>query len=96
MEGYLMFRSLSRITVAVAFVLALLLSTVPAHALPGEAGSPGITLDSSWLDSALSWLEDFLGFGGDPEQLQAMTTGGKHPLSGSCIDPWGNPCLDNP
>lgn len=91
-----MFRSLSRITVATAFVLALLLSTVPAHALPGDAGSPGLTLDTSWLESALSWLEDFLGFGSDSEQLQSMTAGGRKPTSGSCIDPYGNPCVDIP
>jgi len=90
-----MFRSLSRITVAVAFVLALLLSTVPAHAFPGDAESPGVTLDTSWLDSALGWLEDFLGFGGDSEQLQSMTAGGRQATSGSCIDPYGNPCGDN-
>ncbi|HKH46274.1 MAG TPA: hypothetical protein VKM72_16560 [Thermoanaerobaculia bacterium] len=90
-----MFRSLSRITVAVAFVLALLLSTVPAHAIPGDTESPGITLDTSWLDVALGWLEDFLGFGSDSGQLQSTATGGRQPLSGSCIDPWGNPCGDN-
>lgn len=92
-----MFRSLSsRSTVAVAFVLALILSTVPVQALPLDSGSDLPTLDTSWLDAALSWLGDLLG-GSDPEPLQSMTTvggttstGTKSPLSGSCVDPQGN------
>jgi hypothetical protein len=87
--------SVSRLTVAVAFVFALLLSTVPAHALPGETDAPGFSTDASWFDTALSWIEDFLGLGGDSEPLQSMTTGSRTPTSGSCIDPYGRLCGDN-
>lgn len=103
MEGYVMFRSLSRITVAVAFVLALVLSTAPVHALPGDPGAQFESLDASWFELALSWFQDLLG-GSDlePQSLTAAakakpttSTGGVGDVtvtSGSCIDPSGNPC----
>lgn len=88
-----MFRSLSRITVATALVLAFLLSTVPAQAQPRDLGS-SISLDTSWLDVAMSWLKRLLG--ADPEAVQIRTTNGKKgggggPIvnTGPCIDPYG-------
>jgi hypothetical protein len=98
-----MFRSLSRVTVAVAFVLALVLSTVPVQAQPRDLGSI-LTSDASWLDAALGWLGGLFG-GGEAEPIQTMTTGGKKgagslpgggfgTMSGTCIDPSGI-CGDN-
>ena len=85
-----MFRSLSRITVATALVLAFLLSTVPAQAQPRDLGS-SFSLDTSWLDVAMSWLKRLLG--ADPEAVQIRTTEGKKkgPIvnTGPCIDPYG-------
>lgn len=92
-----MFRSLSRITVATALVLAFLLSTVPAQAQPRDLG-PSISLDASWLGAALIWLEGLLG--GGSEELQRVTTsskkedggnggGGITIRSGPCLDPYG-------
>lgn len=100
-----MFRSISRCTVAAAFVLALVLSTAPAQALPGNFGSSFGTSDASWFDVALGWLEGLLG-GGDAElhsleteieiELGTGGTGGTIEMnSGSCLDPLGNPCGDN-
>lgn len=92
-----MFRSLSRVTVVAAFVLALLLSTVPAQALPRDLGSV-LTPDASWLDMALGWLGGLFG-GGEAEPLQSIEMGGKSGLTkdpgnvsttgSSCIDPYG-------
>lgn len=98
-----MFRSLSRITVALVFVLALVLSTAPAQALPGDAGTQFETLDASWFDFALSWFDGLLGGASDREP-RSMTTarsissgdGAVGTMSGSCIDPYGNPCGDIP
>jgi hypothetical protein len=103
MEGYVMFRSLSRLVIAVAFILALVLSTVPAQAQPREIGPGSLTSDASWLEVAMGWLESLLG-GGDSGSLQSLETGshlstgggGVGIMSGSCIDPYGNPCGDNP
>jgi hypothetical protein len=87
-----MFRSLSRIAVAFALVLAFLLSTVPAQAQPRDPGSSA-ALDASWFEAALGWLADLLG--GGSEGLQSMTTNGKKDTStvrtGPCLDPWGCP-----
>jgi hypothetical protein len=94
-----MFRSLSRITVATALVLAFLLSTVPVQAQPRDLGS-SFSLDTSWLDAALIWLDGLLG--GGSEGVQTMTTGGKKDdgsggnggvtiMGGPCIDPFGCP-----
>jgi hypothetical protein len=104
MEGYLMFRSLSRVTVVLAFVLALILSTVPAQAQPRDPGTSHLSLDTAWIDAALSWFQGLLG-GGDSDSLQSTTTAGTSALpgygtlSGSCIDPMGRPivpCYDYP
>jgi len=99
-----MFRSLfvSRSIVAFAFILALVLSTVPAQAQPQDFDSGFATLDGSWLEAALSWLDGLLG-GGDTQSIQVLETGGGlgtgtggtggtgkvGPTGGSCIDPMG-------
>lgn len=95
-----MFRSsVSRLVVAIAFVLALVLSTTPVQAVPFDSGS-GITLDSSWLAAALSWLEGLFAGGDNPEPLQSTATSGvvsgggpgdASVMGGSCIDPYGRP-----
>ena len=77
-----MFRSLSRVTVATALVFAFLLSTVPVQAQPRGADA-GLTLDISWLEATLGWLESFLG--GSSNELETMT--------GPCLDPFGG-CVD--
>ena len=95
-----MFRSLSRITVAAVLVLALALSAVPAQAQPRDSGS--VALDASWLDAALTWLQDFLG--GAPEPLRSMNMGAKTKndpddptvKTGPCIDPMGCPDIAEP
>ena len=94
-----MFRSLSRITVATALVLAFLLSTVPAQAQPHDLAS-SFSIDTSWLDAALIWLDGLLG--GGSEGLETMTTNGKKGsgsggdggvtiMGGPCLDPYGCP-----
>jgi hypothetical protein len=97
MEGYVMFRSLSRSTVAVAFVLALVLSTAPVHAFPLDSGSNVPSFDTSWFDAALTWLADLFGGSGSAPLQSTATLGGTStgagtvgPMSGSCIDPSGN------
>ena len=100
-----MFRSLSRCTVVAAFVLALLLPTVPVQAQPHDLGFI-LTSDASWLEAAAGWLRGLFG-GGETEPIQTMTTGGKkgsvnlpggeggfETMSGTCIDPSGNPCVE--
>ena len=90
-----MCRSLFRITIAAAFVIALVLSTVPAQAQPRDLGSDLPVLDTSWIEAALGWLEGLLAGGGSeplhstatemiivPPELGAM--------GGSCVDPSGN------
>jgi len=91
-----MCRSMFRIAVSAAFVLALALTTVPAQALPLDAGSPAFTLDTSWLDAAFGWLQDLLG-GGETGPARSMavdvvstTPGAGGTMSGSCIDPMGS------
>jgi hypothetical protein len=93
-----MFRSLSRIAVAVALVFAFTLSAVPAQAQPRDFGS-GSDLDTSWLEVALGWLQGFLG--GDPELPWSMTAKSDIPIepaaTGPCIDPYGTGnCRENP
>ncbi|HYU34068.1 MAG TPA: hypothetical protein VEW48_18085 [Thermoanaerobaculia bacterium] len=90
-----MFRSLSRSTVAVAFVLALVLSTAPAYALPLDSGSSLPAFDTSWLDAAMNWLGDLFGGSGSAPLQSTTTSGGTGsvgPLAGSCIDPYGGTC----
>ncbi|HBL26134.1 MAG TPA: hypothetical protein DD490_04785 [Acidobacteria bacterium] len=92
-----MCRTLFRCAVAAAFVLALILTTVPAHARPLDAGSPALFADVSWLDAALNWLQSLLGDKG-VEPVQRMTAGSLEippPAgmdTGSCIDPMGGGC----
>ena len=91
-------RFFSRLVVAVAFVLALVVSTVPAQAQPRDFGSSFATIDASWLEAALNWLGGLLG-GGDAAPLKGVeasgsTTrptnpGGPETMGGSCIDPFG-------
>jgi hypothetical protein len=104
MEGFLMFRSLSRVTVVLAFILALVLSSVPAQAQPRDPGTSLLSFDASWFDAAMGWFQDLL-LGGDPsESVQSMATAGSvrpgmGTMSGSCIDPMGRPivpCFDYP
>ncbi|HKH46272.1 MAG TPA: hypothetical protein VKM72_16550 [Thermoanaerobaculia bacterium] len=103
-----MFRSFTCTTVAVALVLALVLSTVPAQAQPRDLGSRVDALDASWLNAALSWMQSVLGVG-NTEPVQSKATAGKKghlknpkssgPTTSSCIDPFGNPvvpCIDIP
>lgn len=95
-----MFRSMSRLVVTASFVLALVLSTVPAQAQPRDFGS-NLASGASWLDMALSWVEGLLG-GGDSEALQGIEASGKRiktsrgnaDMIGSCLDPLGG-CVDN-
>lgn len=88
-----MFRSMSRLAVATALVLAFLLSTVPAQAQPRDPG-PSLTADASWLELALGWLENL--FGSDSGGLQSLETEGKKTdgggsalRTGPCLDPYG-------
>jgi len=91
-------RSISRLVVTFAFILALALSTVPAQAQPLDFGAG---FDGSWLEMALNWLDGLLG-GGDAASLQTLETGGGSgsttlggnygTMSGSCIDPLGGGC----
>jgi len=86
-----MFRSMFRIVVATALVLAFVLSTVPAQAQPRDPG-PSLTLDTSWLEAALGWFDSLLG--GDSGGLQSMTTGGKNADAGGGATVRTGPCLD--
>ena len=91
-----MCRTLFRCAVAAAFALALILTTVPAHAHPLDVGSPALSSDVSWLDAALNWLQSLLGDTGSEPALR-MTAGSEAvpPAgldSGSCIDPMGGGC----
>lgn len=103
-----MFRSFTCTTVAVALVLALVLSAVPAQAQPRELSSRFDTLDASWLSAAVTWLQSVLG-GSNAERVQTKAGAGKKghlknpklsgPTTSSCIDPFGNPvapCIDIP
>jgi hypothetical protein len=90
-----MCRSLSRITIAAAFVLALVLSTVPVQAQPRDFGSGFPALDTSWIEAALGWLEGLLAGGGsEPLHSTATVTIIVPPelgsMGGGCIDPSGN------
>ncbi len=91
-------RYFSRLVAAVAFILALVLSTVPAQAQPRDFGSSFATVDASWFEAALSWLGGLLG-GGDAASLKGVETngsttrptnpGGEESNGSSCIDPYG-------
>lgn len=97
-------RSISRLVVAVAFILALTLSTIPAQAQPRSFDTSFATFDGSWLEAAFAWLGGLLG-GSDLDSPQLLETGGKTgtgggvggvgTMSGSCLDPLGIPCSDN-
>jgi hypothetical protein len=83
-----MFRSVSRVSVAVALVLAFLLSTVPAQAQPRDLGSSR-SIDISWFEAALSWLEGLLGSDsaiGDKKKDDGLDA---RFMTGPCIDPSG-------
>jgi len=91
-----MFRSISRLVVAFAFILALVLSAIPAQAQPRDFGTGFATFDGSWLEAALSWFDGLLGGESSIEALKAGGKGGSigspgdvSTMGGSCIDPYG-------
>lgn len=98
-------RSMSRSLAAAAVVLALTVLSVPAaHARPLDRETPAPRVDT-WFEAALSWIGSFLpsgltGTDRDGVQMATLsgtdtgtgtTTGGAHPMTGSCIDPQGSP-----
>jgi len=92
-------RFMSRVLVVAAVVIALTMLSVPiAQALPLDGGREVLRVDVPWLQAALSWIAHLLPTGdhGTLQQVQtASGTGGDKstigPLTGSCIDPQGNP-----
>jgi hypothetical protein len=103
-----MFRSFTCTTVAVALVLALVLSAVPAQAQPRDLGSRFTAVDASWVNATLSWMQSVLGIN-HSKPAQSKATAGKKghlknpklsgPTTSSCIDPFGVPvvpCIDIP
>lgn len=103
-----MFHSVSRAAVSFVFVLALLLSCIPAQAQIADFEAPAFELQDSLFSTALGWLQNLL-FGDN--EASVMTMGGRkggdgyipgtyEPVVGttssSCIDPMGNPCIENP
>lgn len=99
-----MFRSMSRAALSVAFVLALVLSSVPVQAQPLDAGARLVSFDASWLEAAMSWFQGLLtGDGAESPSFatEAATIKGggtseipdSEAMSGSCIDPMGG-CWD--
>jgi hypothetical protein len=84
-----------RVLTTAVVVLALLVLIVPvAHARPLDQGTErasALHQDTSWFQAALSLIARFLP--GDQEMKDGITP--PHilkPLTGSCIDPQGNPC----
>ena len=71
-----MFRSLYRVAVAFVLVCTFLLSTIPAQAQPRDTGSD-LTLDISWIEAALGWLENFLG---GSNGIRTQTTGNNNKI----------------
>jgi hypothetical protein len=91
-----------RTLAALALSFSLLAAAVPAaHARTLTKPQSSIPAIGSWLDATLAWVIDHVA--GVPkapaaqssQKLEVNTTGGYAvPMTGSCIDPWGNsrPC----
>jgi hypothetical protein len=84
-----------RLFVVAVVVLSLTVLSVPAaHARPLEARQAPAHLDSSWFQTALSWIFSLVPTQGHGTMHQATAadgtlTGIAHPNTGSCIDPLG-------
>ncbi|HEX7183494.1 MAG TPA: hypothetical protein VF756_16795 [Thermoanaerobaculia bacterium] len=94
-----MFRSMSRLVVAAAVVLALMAFTVPAQAQSFTIEVSALDLSDSWFGAALAWLHGLLaedtGAERPMQSAVAASRGGSDsdstvtPMTGSCIDPQG-------
>jgi hypothetical protein len=94
---------ISRTTAAAALSAALLIAAVPAVQARTLDRHPTSQPAAGWFDATLTWLADV--FAGAPQgqarspQMKTSSypigSGGYAvPMTGSCIDPWGNatPC----
>ena len=99
--------SLSRIFSVAVVSVALLAVTVPAaQARTLDMSSRVLRpVDGSWLAASMSWLSHFLGIERPVPSFvpktdtttpppPSLTTGGRMPTTGSCIDPLGRPRCD--
>lgn len=94
-------KSISRITAAAALSAALLIAAVPAAQARTLDRHPSAQPAVGWFDATLTWLTDVLVGApqGQARSPQMKTTGipvpppGGYavPMTGSCIDPNGNP-----
>ena len=83
--------SISRVVVVSVFALSLNIATVPAlQAKPIESVKVSSGMSKGWVDTALNWLNWFLGQPKDKSKTQGPTKVIAAD-GGSCIDPWGNP-----
>ncbi len=94
-------KSISRTTAAAALSAALLIAAVPAAQARTLDRHLSNQPAAGWFDATLTWLTDVLVGApqGQARSPQMKTTGvplpppGGHavPMTGACIDPWGNP-----
>jgi hypothetical protein len=94
--------SLSRIFSVVVVSVVLLAVAVPAaQARTLDTSSRVLRpVDGSWLAASMSWLSHFLGVEmpvpsaivkvDTTTQPPSLTTGGRVPMTGACIDPLGS------
>ena len=92
---------LIRISVVTLVAVAVLVLALPAQARIIEGPQPALhSQGGSWLDLVVTWLARLTG--SEPPVSSRMlkttttttTTGGHYvPMTGSCIDPLGNPIL---
>jgi hypothetical protein len=93
-------KSISRTTAAAVLSAALLIAAVPSVQARTLDRHPSTQPAAGWFDATLTWLADVLVGApqGQARSPQMKTTsvpigsgGYAVPMTGACIDPWGNP-----
>jgi hypothetical protein len=84
-----MFRSMSRVAVVAIVVFSFVVASIPAYAAPQSGGKAAIKTESSWLQSAVSWLSQAV-YGNKAIKPPKSST--KRAGTGPCVDPFGGRC----
>ncbi len=84
-----MFRFSSRVAVVAIVLVAFVIASVPAYAVPQDGGKAAVKAESGWIESVIAWARQVI-FGDQPGVRSLPAPSPRVvPLNGSCIDPLG-------